>query len=98
MDLENQTIFAFQTGRAYAAEGQIILLVDMSDYVLMYDVTRGVDYALPKSVGLNAQNALDAYDSRKLEVFSDYLNYYRTRDGLDNLYRSGSFDSLKITI
>jgi len=91
-------ILAFQTGRTYGPEGQIILIMDMGDYVLMNDVSRGVDYALPVNVGLNAHKALEAYDSNSEACVSDWVRYREAEDKLESLYRSGIFDSLKITI
>ena len=93
-------ILAFQTGRRYQRDGQIILVKDMGDYLLMSDISRTIDYAFPLSVGLDAHRILDEYDSigygGDLVKVDDWSAYYSGYRELQNVYDSGACDSLKL--
>jgi hypothetical protein len=61
-------IISFNTGRQYSDQGQRIAAAVHNGIVIMVDVDRGIDYALP-GAALERNSIIDAYDNPALHTW-----------------------------
>jgi len=61
-------IISFNTGRQYSDKGQRIAAAVHNGVVIMVDVDRGIDYALPEA-SLDRNSIMNAYDNPKLHTY-----------------------------
>ena len=62
-------IISFNTGRQYSDKGQRIAAAKHNGIVIMVDVDRGIDYALP-GASLDRNSIMAAYDDPALHTYS----------------------------
>ena len=62
-------IISFNTGRQYSDKGQRIAAAVHNGVVIMVDVDRGIDYALP-AAALDRNSIMAAYDNPELHTYS----------------------------
>lgn len=62
-------IISFNTGRQYLDKGQRIAAAVHNGVVIMVDVDRGLDYALP-AAALDRNSIMAAYDNSELHTYS----------------------------
>jgi len=62
-------IISFNTGRQYSDQGQRIAAAKHNGVVIMVDVDRGIDYALP-AAALERSSIMAAYDDPALHTYS----------------------------
>lgn len=62
-------IISFNTGRQYSDQGQRIAAAIYNGVVIMVDVDRGLDYALP-AAALDRNSIMAAYDDPALHTYS----------------------------
>lgn len=62
-------IISFNTGRQYSDKGQRIAAAEYNGIVIMVDVDRGLDYALP-AAALDRNSIMAAYDDPELHTYS----------------------------
>jgi len=60
-------IISFNTGRHYSEQGQRIAAAKHNGIVIMVDVDRGIDYALP-GAALDRNSIMNAYDNPELHT------------------------------
>jgi hypothetical protein len=60
-------IISFNTGRQYSDQGQRIAAAKHNGIVIMVDVDRGIDYALP-GAALDRNSIMNAYDNPELHT------------------------------
>jgi hypothetical protein len=60
-------IISFNTGRQYSNQGQRIAAAKHNGIVIMVDVDRGIDYALP-GASLDRNSIMAAYDNPELHT------------------------------
>jgi hypothetical protein len=60
-------IISFNTGRQYSDKGQRIAAAEYNGVVIMVDVDRGIDYALPNAA-LERSSIMAAYDNPELHT------------------------------
>ena len=60
-------IISFNTGRQYSDKGQRIAAAKHNGIVIMVDVDRGIDYALP-GASLDRNSIMAAYDNPELHT------------------------------
>ena len=62
----------FNTGRQYSDKGQrIAAAIAPNGVIVMVDIDRGLDYALPEA-SLNQQSIMNSYDDPSLQTNVDY--------------------------
>ena len=61
-------IISFNTGRQYSDNGQRIAAAIHNGVVIMVDIDRGIDYALP-AAALDRNSIIDAYDNPALHTW-----------------------------
>jgi len=62
-------IISFNTGRQYSDQGQRIAAAVHNGVVIMVDIDRGIDYALP-AAALDRNSIMAAYDDPALHTYS----------------------------
>jgi hypothetical protein len=62
-------IISFNTGRQYSNQGQRIAAAVHNGVVIMVDIDRGLDYALP-AAALDRNSIMAAYDDPALHTYS----------------------------
>jgi len=62
-------IISFNTGRQYSDNGQRIAAAIHNGVVIMVDIDRGIDYALP-AAALDRNSIMAAYDDPALHTYS----------------------------
>jgi len=62
-------IISFNTGRQYSDQGQRIAAAKHNGIVIMVDIDRGIDYALP-AAALNRNSIMAAYDDPASHTYS----------------------------
>jgi len=62
-------IISFNTGRQYSDKGQRIAAAIHNGVVIMVDIDRGIDYALP-AAALDRNSIMAAYDNPELHTYS----------------------------
>lgn len=62
-------IISFNTGRQYSDKGQRIAAAVHNGVVIMVDIDRGLDYALP-AAALDRNSIMAAYDDPELHTYS----------------------------
>lgn len=62
-------IISFNTGRQYSDKGQRIAAAVHNGVVIMVDIDRGIDYALP-AAALDRNSIMAAYDDPALHTYS----------------------------
>jgi len=61
-------IISFNTGRQYSDNGQRIAAAEYNGVVIMVDIDRGIDYALP-AAALDRNSIMAAYDDPALHTY-----------------------------
>jgi hypothetical protein len=67
--MQIKKIISFNTGRQYSDQGQRIAAAKHNGVVIMVDVDRGIDYALP-GASLDRNSIMAAYDDPALHTHS----------------------------
>ena len=66
--MQIKKIISFNTGRQYSDKGQRIAAAKHNGIVIMVDVDRGIDYALP-GASLDRNSIMAAYDNPELHTY-----------------------------